>query len=225
MATLDRLSCVIFDIDGTLARTNQLIFATFNHVAQLHLGRLFTPQEIIGLFGPPEEGAVEKVFGAAMVPSIMDEMCTYYRARHKEMAAAHEGIVAVLALLRTHGIRLAVFTGKGRRTTMITLDELEMVPFFEHVVTGNDVRCFKPSPEGILRILEAFDISPRETVMVGDSMSDLMAARDAGVTFAAVLWDAYDHQRVVRANPDFAFSTVGDFEAWCRRRLNGGVPA
>ena len=223
MATLDRLSCVIFDIDGTLARTNQLIFSTFNHVAQLHLGRRFTPQEIIGLFGPPEEGAVERIFGAAMVPRIMDEMCAYYRAQHKEMAAAHEGIVAVLALLRSHGIRLAVFTGKGRRTTMITLDELEMMPFFEHVVTGNDVRCFKPSPEGILQVLEAFNVSPRETVMVGDSLSDLTAARDAGVTFAAVLWDAYDHQRVMHANPDFAFSTVGDFEAWCRSRLDGGA--
>jgi HAD superfamily hydrolase (TIGR01509 family) len=223
MATLDRLSCVIFDIDGTLARTNQLIFATFNHVAQLHLGRVFTPEEIIGLFGPPEEGAVEKVFGTAMVPRIMDEMCAYYRARHKDMAAAHEGIVAVLALLRNHGIRLAVFTGKGRRTTMITLDELEMMPFFEHVVTGNDVRCFKPSPEGILQVLEAFNVSPRETVMVGDSMSDLTAARDAGVTFAAVLWDAHDPRRVMHANPDFAFSTVVDFEAWCRSRLLGGA--
>lgn len=223
MATLDRLSCVIFDIDGTLARTNKLIFATFNHVAQLHLGRLFTPEEIIGLFGPPEEGAVEKVFGAAMVPRIMDEMCAYYRACHKDMAAAHEGIVAVLALLRNHGIRLAVFTGKGRRTAKITLEELEMMPFFEHVVTGNDVSCFKPSPEGILQVLEAFHVSPRETLMVGDSMSDLTAARDAGVTFAAVLWDAYDHQSVMHANPDFAFSTVGDFDAWCRSRLNGGA--
>ena len=66
-------------------------------------------------------------------------------------------------------------------------------------------------------------MSPRETVMVGDSMSDLTAARDAGVTFAAVLWDAYDPRRVMHANPDFAFSTVGDFEAWCRSRLHGGA--
>lgn len=219
---LDRLTCMVFDIDGTLARTNHLIFATFNHVAELHLGRSFTPQEIIGLFGPPEEGAAEKVFGAAMVPRIMDEMCTFYRTRHREMAGAHEGILAVLGLLRRHGIRLAVFTGKGRRTAAITLDELGMTPFFEHVVTGNDVRCFKPSPEGILQVLDTFHVSPRETVMVGDSMADLTAARDAGVTFAAVLWDAYDRQRVLEAKPDVAFSTVREFEIWCTSRLNGG---
>jgi pyrophosphatase PpaX len=222
MATPDRLACMIFDIDGTLARTNHLIFAAFNHVAELHLGRSFTPEEIIGLFGPPEEGAAEKVFGTTMVPRIMDELCTFYRARHREMAGAHEGIISVLALLRRHGVRLAVCTGKGRRTTAITLDELAMTPFFEHIVTGNDVQCFKPSPEGILQVLDTFHVSPRETVMVGDAMADLAAARDAGVTFAAVLWDAYDRQRVLEANPDFAFSTVGEFETWCRSRVNGG---
>ncbi|MBP1691921.1 MAG: putative phosphatase [Bacteroidetes bacterium] len=223
MANLERLSCVIFDIDGTLARTNDLIFATFNHVAELHLGRRYEPQEIIAHFGPPEEGAVESIFGSAMVSRVMDEMCAYYRAHHKEMAGAHEGILAVLALLKRHGTRLAVFTGKGRRTAAITLAELGMTPFFEHIVTGNDVTAFKPSPEGIHQVLETFAVSPRETVMVGDSMSDFNAARAAGVAFAAVLWDAYDHHRVIEACPDFLFHTVAEFEAWCRSRLNGAA--
>jgi pyrophosphatase PpaX len=225
MATLGRLSCMIFDIDGTLARTNQLIFATFNHVAQRHLGRSFAPEEIIALFGPPEEGAVEKIFGPAMVPTVMEEICLYYRAHHNEMAAAHDGIIPLLGLLRSHGIRLAVFTGKGRRTTLITLEELRMMPFFDHVVTGNDVRSFKPNPEGILQVLDTLTVLPNETVMVGDSLSDLVAAREAGVTFAAVLWDAYDHRRVVQAGPDFMFSTVRDFKVWCLSRMNGSAPS
>ena len=225
MLTHDRLACMIFDIDGTLARTNQLIFATFNHVAQLHLGHTFTPQEIVSHFGPPEEGAVADVFGVDMVPRVMDEMCAYYRTHHKEMAEVHEGIVPVLAMLRRHGIRLAVFTGKGRRTTLITLEELGILPFFEHIVTGNDVRCFKPHPEGILQILDTFQVSPHATVMVGDSLMDFMAARDAGVAFAGVLWDAYDRSRLLGAHPERAFLTVGEFEVWCRSRLNGGTPS
>jgi HAD superfamily hydrolase (TIGR01549 family) len=214
---------MIFDIDGTLARTNQLIFATFNHVARLHLGRSFTSQEIIGLFGPPEEGAVEKIFGAAMVPGIMDEMCVFYRAQHRTLAGVHDGILSVLDLLQQHGVRLAVFTGKGRRTTSITLDELGMTSYFEHIVTGNDVRCFKPSGEGIQQVLDTFGVPPRETVMVGDSMADLTAARSAGVPVASVLWDAYDRQRVIEAGPDFMFNTVGEFDTWCRSRVNGAL--
>ncbi len=221
MATLERLSCVIFDIDGTLARTNDLIFATFNHVAEKHLGRRYEPREIIAHFGPPEEGAVETIFGSAMVPVVMDEMCLYYKEHHQAMAGAHEGIVNVLALLKHHGIRLAVFTGKGRRTAAITLAELGMTTYFEHVVTGNDVASFKPHPEGILQVLTKFGVSPRETVMVGDSMADFNAARGAGVAFAAVLWDAYDHHRVIEAGPDYCFHAVNEFESWCRSLLNG----
>jgi pyrophosphatase PpaX len=223
MSKPTRLSCMIFDVDGTLAQTNQLIFATFNHVAELHLGRSFTSKEIISLFGPPEEGAVEKVFGAARVPAIMEEMCAFYRANHAEMAGAHGGIISVLDLLKRGGVRLAVFTGKGRRTARITLEELGMSSYFEHIVTGNDVTQFKPHPEGILQVLSTFDVPACETVMVGDSMSDLTAARRAGVMFAAVLWDAYDSERVLRENPDFSFFTTGEFDAWCRSRLNGGV--
>jgi pyrophosphatase PpaX len=215
-----RLACMIFDVDGTLARTNDLIFATFNHVAELHLGRSFAPQEIIALFGPPEEGAVEKLFGPTRVPAVMDQMCAYYKAHHKTMAGAHDGLVAVLRLLKQHGVRLAVFTGKGRRTAQITLEELGMAEYFEHIVSGNDVSRFKPHPEGILQVLEKFNVPACDTVMVGDSMSDLVAARGAGVAFAAVLWDAYDRERVLNEKPDMSFSTTEEFEAWCRSCVN-----
>ena len=190
MTIPERLSCVIFDIDGTLTSTNALIFATFNYVAEKHLGRAFTPAEIIGLFGPPEEGAVEKVFGPAMVPQVMDEMCAFYRANHGAMANLHEGMGEALRLLKERGIRLAVFTGKGRRTAGITLAVLGLPQSFEMIVPGNDVATFKPDGEGIRRILDGLHVPASETVMVGDSMADVHASRDAGVVRAAVVWDA-----------------------------------
>lgn len=212
----ERLSCVIFDIDGTLTSTNDLIFATFNHVAEKHLGRAFTPGEIIGLFGPPEEGAVEKVFGAAMVPQVMDEMCAFYRAKHPAMARLHDGMDEALRVLKGLGVRLAVFTGKGRRTTAITLEVLGLTHFFDMIVTGNDVVRHKPHGEGIVRILEGLQVAAEETVMVGDSMADVRASREAGVVMAAVVWDAYDRDRVLAAATDLVFEDGESFVAWCR---------
>ncbi len=223
MKTPSQLSCVIFDVDGTLTRTNVLIFATFNHLARKHLGREFSPQEIIGLFGPPEEGAVEKMFGRARTPQIMDELCSFYREHHSSMAGLHEGMDEALRILKASGIRLAVFTGKGRRTATITLETLGIVEFFEMVVTGNDVCRHKPDSEGIAQILEAFDVRPEETVMVGDSMADVRASRQAGVTMAAVLWDAYDRQGVLEAGVELVFNTVPAFVDWCRSHGNGHV--
>jgi phosphoglycolate phosphatase-like HAD superfamily hydrolase len=57
-------------------------------------------------------------------------------------------------------------------------------------------------------------------LMVGDSMSDILAAQGAGVRMAAVLWDTYDRTRVTAANPDTLFESVGEMDAWFRTLLN-----
>lgn len=213
------LSCVIFDVDGTLTRTNDLIFASFNHVAVRHLGRTFSPPEIIALFGPPEEGALLKVFGPEHLDTIMEELLEFYAANHAAMASLHCGMEDLLGLLRGEGVGLAVFTGKGRRTTAITLEALGVSRYFDFIVTGNDVVAHKPHPEGILRIIDHFGVSPRETLMIGDSLGDITASRAAGVRIASVLWDTYDSARVRAANPECYFETVEAMTSWIRRQF------
>jgi HAD superfamily hydrolase (TIGR01509 family) len=216
-----RLACVIFDVDGTLTRTNDLIFASFNHVAERYLGHRFTPAQIIALFGPPEEGAVQKVFGPENLERIMDELLAFYASQHSAMASLHAGIEEILDLLKRYGVRLAVFTGKGRKTTAITLNALHLASYFELVISGNDVLHHKPHPEGILRVLERFRSSPDEALMVGDSLSDIKAARAAGVPIASVLWDCYDPESIRRENGECVFERVEDLLGWFRVRLNG----
>lgn len=215
-----RWSCVIFDMDGTLTRTNQLIFESFNHVARRYAGTTLTPAEIISLFGPPEEGGLARVVGRHRVASAMDDLCAYYRANHRRLAQMHGGIDRVLAYLRSRGVLLALFTGKGRRTTAITLDEFGLTGSFDLVVSGTDVENHKPHPEGIARILRGLRVPPSETLMVGDTLADVRAARGAGVAMAAVLWDSFDRERVLGARPEYVFHAVKELEAWFRHTLN-----
>lgn len=213
------LSCVIFDIDGTLTRTNDLIFASFNHVAQKYLQRTFPPEEIVRLFGPPEEGALRVMFGDEWVPAAMDELCAYYREHHSAMASVHPGVTDILSFLRSSGVRLAVFTGKGRRTATITLEGLNLSAFFDMVVSGDDVVRHKPDPEGILKVVEAFGLPPERVLMVGDSVGDIKASRAAGVRMATVLWDVHDRDRVLQAATDLIFHSTGEFLEWLRARV------
>lgn len=216
----DRLSCVIFDMDGTLTRTNDLIFASFNRITEKYLARTYSPAEIIGFFGPPEEGAIERLLGADRVEAAMDELCEFYRSHHATMAHLHHGIEEVLQLLKDRGLKLAVFTGKGRRTASITLHEFHLAPYFDLVVSGNDVRHHKPHPEGIQKVLEKFSLAPRQALMVGDSMADVHASREAGVRMAAVLWDSYDSERVLAAHTDMVFTNVRALLEWFRLHTN-----
>jgi len=216
---MNRISCIIFDLDGTLSQTNELIYATFNHVAQKHLQRTFTPVEITSFFGPPEEVAVEKLVGRGNYREAIRDFYSFYEAHHARLATLHEGMGELLEFLKNRGILLAVFTGKGKRTTLITLEKMGISQYFDAVVTGSDVKNHKPSPDGIRMVLERFSLDPGSVLMVGDSVSDVKAAQEAGTAVAAVLWDSYGKEKVLEMNVNYTFHTVGEFMEWLKDML------
>jgi HAD superfamily hydrolase (TIGR01509 family) len=143
----------------------------------------------------------------------------FYRDQHERLAGVHEGMDSLVRELRAQGVTLAVFTGKGTHTTRITLEAIGLTGLFHVVVTGNDVERFKPSGEGIRNILAATKTPPEQALMVGDSLSDVKAARDAGVAVASVLWNAYAPDDVLAAHPDHVFYAVPEFAAWIREHV------
>lgn len=217
---IDPITCVIFDMDGTLTRTNELIFESFNHVAEKYAGKRLSPREIIALFGPPEEGGLLHIVGEQALDKAMDDLCLYYRSHHGRLAALHHGIEDVLHFLKAHGTRLAIFTGKGKRTAEITLHELKIAEYFDLVVSGSDVINHKPHHEGIRKVIDYFALPAREVLMVGDAIGDVAASRGAGVRVASVVWDSYDKERVLQAGADYLFHSVTEMFEWFQVHIN-----
>ena len=213
-SNLRSFRCVVFDMDGTLTNTNALIFHSFNHLAEEYLGKHLTPEEIIAFFGPPEEGAVEKMLGADFLPEAMKKYYAFYSDKHDEFASLHEGMREVLEFLKQHGIARGLFTGKGRQATEISLEKFGIADLFDAVITGDDVAEYKPSGDGLRRIMQRLAVRPEETLMVGDAVGDIVAARDAGVAIASVLWDSYGKRDVLKMDSDFLFDTVPHFREW-----------
>jgi pyrophosphatase PpaX len=211
---LMKLKCVIFDMDGTLTQTNQLIFESFNHVAQQYRQKRYSEQEILAMFGPPEEVALMEIVTEEQLQEAMQEYLGFYRNNHHRMAKLYPGIAGLLDELKSREYIVALFTGKGRHTTNITLEELNLVPYFDCVVTGNDVVHHKPSGEGIQKILSQFTLHQDEAIMVGDSVADIKASREAGVRVASVVWDSYAKDNVMRLNAENLFTNVDDLRRW-----------
>lgn len=211
---MNRISCFIFDLDGTLTRTNELIYATFNHVARKYLAKEFTPGEITGMFGPPEEVAIERLVGPGRRDAALVDFYDFYEKHHPAMASAYDGIRECLAFLKERGCILAIFTGKGRRTALTTLREIGLGEFFDAVITGSDVDNHKPSADGINSVLKRFALEPAEVMMVGDAVADVLAARAAHVRVASVLWDSYAREKVLTLGADEQFHSVAEFRSW-----------
>lgn len=196
----------IFDIDGTLTSTNQLIFDSFNHIAKKYLNKTLSEEEIISLFGPTEGQIFEKLFGEKHL-DVGEDYYKFYSDNHF-MADIYPGLKEILAELKKKNYPLGIFTGKGRESSMITLTKIGVDKYFDLVVTGDDVENHKPSPEGILKFVNKFNLNKEKVLMIGDSVGDVKAARDAGVKIASVLWDSYAAEKVKEMESDYYFHSV-----------------
>jgi HAD superfamily hydrolase (TIGR01549 family) len=196
----------IFDIDGTLTSTNQLIFDSFNFIAKKYLNKTFSDEEIISMFGPTED-AILKEWCGDRYEEARKEYFNYYTDHH-EIAGLYDGTKEILQHLKSKSYPIGIFTGKGRESSIITLKKLGVDHYFDLIVTGDDVKNHKPSPEGILKFVNHFELEPERVLMIGDSVSDVKASRDAGVKVASVLWDSYAHKEVKTLRSDYYFHSV-----------------
>ncbi len=203
---------IIFDIDGTLTFTNQLIFDSFNYIAKKYLGKSFTNEEIISLFGPTEDVIFKQLFPNHF-EEVKNDYYQYYHRNHN-IALLYDGIKDLLLELKQANCILGIYTGKGRTSSLITLNFLGVRELFDLIVTGDDVENHKPSPEGIIKFIKEFNLSSSEVVMIGDAPSDIIAAREANVEIASVIWDSYSAEKVKELNPVNCFSTVTELRAF-----------
>lgn len=182
------LSCILFDLDGTLIDTYHLYLESYRRALEPHLGRAPTDAEIIARRPSSERRFLAEWIGEENANDSHATMREHYAALHGALGeGVYPGVPEMLAALRSAGYRLGIVTGKGRATWEVSRSLLYQGEW-EVVITDDDVRAPKPDPEGILLALSQMGAEPRDAVYVGDSLGDLDAGRRAGTRVAAALW-------------------------------------
>jgi HAD superfamily hydrolase (TIGR01549 family) len=143
----------------------------------------------------------------------------FYSNRHKEMADTYPGILEILEFIKSKNIPVSIYTGKGRKSSEITLKKTGLYDFFDMIVTGDDIQGCKPSPEGIIKFLSGFDLNPGSVLMIGDAPADIIAARSAGVKIASVVWDSYAKEKVLEMKSDWVFESTTDLLRFLKDNL------
>lgn len=199
-----------------MTQTNQLIYDSFNYVAEKYINKRLTPKEIIALFGPPEKEAVENMIGSQHIEPAMKDYYEFYRVEHNRLASIYPGMKEIFEFLKSKNVVVGLFTGKGRKTTDITLEEFGIAKYFDVSMTGDDVDEFKPSGDGIRKIMQKFSLQSSDVLMVGDAVADFKASRETGVDIASVVWDSYGKEDVLKLPSDFHFHDVHEFFDWLK---------
>jgi phosphoglycolate phosphatase/pyrophosphatase PpaX len=207
-----QLKGLLFDFDGTLADTLPICFHAFRRVFQEFENLHLTDREIQAMFGPTEVGVLERhIRDKARVPQAVEAYYAYYDNDHPAVVAVDASMHELLDRLKRRGLKLGVFTGKGRRSYEISCRHLGMGGLFDVAVTGDDVTRPKPDPEGLRKALSALGLQPGEVLYVGDNSADIEAGRRAGIRTVGVTWfTATSADPAFRVKPDIVVSEFGE---------------
>lgn len=198
---MSNFDAVLFDLDGTLIDTNQLIVESFQHVFRSELGREVTPAEIYPNFGEP----LRTTF-ARYDPDRADDLVAVYRvynlSQHDRMVRPFPGVPGAVAELQAAGVRLGVVTSKYTDLARRGLRVCDLEDYFPVVVGVDQTQRHKPEPEPALRAMALLGVEPGPRVlMVGDSPLDVACGRAAGCATAAVGW-AVNRAPLAACRPD-----------------------
>ncbi len=206
---------ILFDLDGTLANTVELILRCYRHTMRAHLGAERPDAEWLATMGTPlaeqmRAFARSDEEGAAMVGTYV----AFQKQVHDTLVRPYPGVPSALDALADAAVPMALVTSKRLGMTRRTLDVCGILHHFAVIVTPDEVARPKPHPESVLAALERLDAgSPERVLFVGDSPFDLAAGRAAGTRTAAATWGPFSRDTLLGHAPDFVLDRIEDLMA------------
>ncbi|MFB3161158.1 pyrophosphatase PpaX [Bacillus niacini] len=205
----NNINTILFDLDGTLIDTNELIISTYLHTLEKYFPGKYKRQDVLPFLGP----TLHEVFGA-MDPERVEEMVLEYRtynlANHDALVKEFVGVMETIETLKKKGYKLAIVTTKREDVAFKGLRLMKLDSFFDVMIAYDHVKKVKPDPEPIFLALEKLDSKPEETLMVGDNFHDVLAGKNAGTKTAGVAWTIKGRDYLAKYEPDFMLENMTD---------------
>ena len=198
------LGAALFDFDGTLVDTTEMIHQGMRHATAEVLGRDDIPREtLLANVGQPLPRQMELI-DAEKAELLLEAYRRHHEENHDALIQEFPGIEKSLSRLRSAGIKVAVVTSKRLVSVEMALENFPgLGNVVDRFVTLEDTTEHKPHPEPLLRGLELLGGVPKqEAAYVGDSPFDVEAAKAAGLTSVAVSWGAFSEGTLRGAEPD-----------------------
>ena len=201
---------LLFDLDGTLIDTTDLILNCYRASVSKLVDNPPTDEEILKGFGRPLRDQLWRLY-----PSLrdrIDDLFALWRQAqeqlHDQLIKPFPGTVEVLTELRRRGYPVGVVTSKERGTARRGIELNGLQALIDPLVCVDDTTNHKPHPEPILRGIELMGARAEETLYVGDSLYDMKAGREAGTRVAAAMWGPFPKEQLLEFKPDYLLSSI-----------------
>jgi pyrophosphatase PpaX len=203
------ITTILFDLDGTLIDTNELIISTYLHTLEKYYPGKYEREDVLPFIGP----SLWEVFDR-MDPERSEEMITEYRTwnldNHDLMVKEFVGVSETVKSLVEKGYKMGIVTTKLHSTVLKGLKLMDLEKYFDVIVALDHVEKAKPDPEPIFKALEQLGSKPEEAIMVGDNYHDILAGKNAGTKTAGVAWSIKGREYIAKYEPDYILENMAD---------------
>lgn len=203
------ITTLLFDFDGTLLDTNELIIRSYQHVLDKHYPGKYKRSDILPFLGPPLKDAFSTV-DPQRVEEFTEEYRTWNKGMHDELASEFDGVSETMQLLKAAGLKMAIVSTKRNDMVLRGLGLLDVEGVFDVIIGVDDVTKAKPDPEPILLALERLGVTADEALMIGDNYHDIEGGKNAGVRTAGVAWSAKGEAFLQTFHPDYMLQHISD---------------
>ena len=206
-----RSPAILFDLDGTLIDTIELILSSARHAFEGWPRTMPTDEEWVRGIGTP---LVQQLRAYAEtedeVALLLDRYRRFQAEHHDRLTRCYDDVPEVLATLAGNGHKLAIVTSKASPIAHQSLRFVGIDDYFPVVVGYDETTRHKPDPEPVRVALSRLGVSADQAVFVGDSPHDVQAGNAAGVVTIAALWGPFDRETLADARPDHFIGCMAD---------------
>lgn len=208
---------MLLDLDGTLVHTAPEISRAANSMlAKMNLPTL-TAVQITTYIGDGATTLIKRCLtgriDGAPEPALLataQALFFEYYAQIVTESQPYPNALAGLISIKNAGLRTACVTNKPSSFTLPLLQKYDLLRYFDLIVSGDTLPRKKPEPDQILYVCEQFGVLVQDVAMVGDSKTDISAARSAGCRMFAVPYGYNQGQRIEVTEVDALIDNIGD---------------
>jgi len=205
---------IMFDFDGTLMDTNEIIIKSWQHTFRTVAGHEADREVLLATFGEPLVLTMKNFFGVEGEKALeyVDIYRDYQKGIFLDSISLFPGVPEMLEELKAAGYRMALTTSRLKKTTLMAVESFDIGKYFDVIITADDCSKHKPDPEPINITLEKMGVPKDQAVMVGDTTMDTGCAANAEVTSVLVGWSMAlrDPEKQKAAGADFIISQASD---------------
>lgn len=202
----------LFDVDGTLLDTTELIFQSFLNSCRVYGNYDITREEVYKHIGIPLRAQLELYLGKKTddeYEELFDTHRNYQKSIFKKTLKAYSGVQAGLKELNNKGVQMGIVSSRTRDSLDRYMKHVEIFDLFTVISTPERTENHKPHPEPVLWALEQFNAKAEETLFIGDATFDIESGNSAGVDTAFVSWG---HNSIddIKAKPDYILNQFNE---------------